>query len=121
MVSGTLPTHVGEEALEHWLEQARLMVEESDCSDKEKRRHIMECFRQPAIRTAEADVTPSKCLDAMESAFGTPESGEDLYFEFRLLQQKTDEKLFDFLSRLEHSLTKVVSKGGIPVSRTDNA
>uniref|UniRef100_A0A671YE20 Uncharacterized protein n=1 Tax=Sparus aurata TaxID=8175 RepID=A0A671YE20_SPAAU len=125
--SGTLPTPAGEEALEHWLEQARLMVEESDCSDREKRRRIMECLRGPAlavvkaIRTAEADVTPFKCLDAIESAFGTAESGEDLYFEFRLLQQEKNEKLSDFLRRLEQSLTKVISKGGIPASRMDTA
>ncbi|KAK0148989.1 Paraneoplastic antigen Ma1 [Merluccius polli] len=127
MFSGTLPTPAGEEALEHWLEQARLMVEESDCSIKEKRRRIMECLRGPAlsvvkaVRTAEANVTPSKCLDAIESAFGAAESGEDLYFEFRLLQQEKNEKLSDFLRRLEQSLTKVVSKGGIPASRVDVA
>ncbi|XP_076829819.1 paraneoplastic antigen Ma3 homolog [Brachyhypopomus gauderio] len=127
MFSGTLPTPVGEEALEHWLEQARLMVEESDCSSKEKRRRIMECLRGPAlavvkaVRTAEADVTPAECLDAIESAFGAAESGEDLYFEFRLLQQGKDEKLSDFLRRLEQSLTKVVSKQGIPPSRVDSA
>ena len=125
--SGTLPTPAGEEALEHWLEQASLMVEESDCSDKEKRRRIMESLRGPAlvvvkaIRVAEADVTPSKCLDAIESAFGTAESGEDLYFEFRLMQQEKGEKLSDFLRRLEQSLTKVVSRGGIPASRIDTA
>ena len=127
MFSGTLPTPVGEEALEHWLEKAHLMVEESDFSDKEKHRRIMECLRGPAlailkvIRTAEADVTPSKCLDTMESAFSTAESGEDLYFEFRLLQQNKDEKLSDFLRRLEQSLTRVISKGGIPASHTDTA
>ncbi|XP_060798243.1 paraneoplastic antigen Ma1 homolog [Neoarius graeffei] len=127
MFSGTLPTPVGEEALEHWLEQARLMVEESDCSSKEKRRRIIECLRGPAlavvkaVRTAEADVMPAECLDAIESAFGAAESGEDLYFEFRLLQQGKGEKLSDFLRRLEQSLTKVISKGGIPSSRVDIA
>lgn len=120
MFSGTFPTPAGEEALEHWLEQARFMVEESDCSGKEKRRRIMECLRGPtfavvkAVRTAEPDVTPSECLDAIESAFGTAKSGEDLYFEFRLLQQEKSEKLSDFLRRLEQSLTRVVSKAGIP-------
>ena len=123
--SGTLPTPAGEETLEHWLEQARLMVEESECSDKEKRRRVMECLRGAAlavvkaVRAADADVTPSKCLDALESAFGTAESGEDLYFEFRLMQQEKREKLSDFLRRLEQSLTKVVSRGGIPASRMD--
>ncbi|XP_013856006.1 paraneoplastic antigen Ma1 homolog, partial [Austrofundulus limnaeus] len=127
MFSGTLPTPAGEETLEHWLEQARLMVEESDCSDKEKRRRLMECLRGPAlavikaIRTAEADVSPSKCLDAIECAFDTAESGEDLYFKFRLMQQEKHEKLSDFLKRVEQSLTKVVRKDGIPTSRVDAA
>lgn len=69
-------------------------MRESDCSDREKRRRIMECLRGPALAvvkaiwTAEADVTPFKCVDAIESAFGKAESGEDLHFEFRLLQQE---------------------------------
>ncbi|XP_032364001.1 paraneoplastic antigen Ma1 homolog [Etheostoma spectabile] len=115
--SGTLPTPAGEETLDHWLEQAWLMVEESECSGKEKRRRIMESLRGPAlavvkaVRTAEADITPSKCLEAIESAFGTTESGEDLYFEFRLLRQEKVEKLSSFLRRIEQSLTKVVNKG----------
>ncbi|XP_028254301.1 uncharacterized protein LOC114429891 [Parambassis ranga] len=36
--SGLLPTPAGEEQFEHWIGQARLMVEESDCSLREKRR-----------------------------------------------------------------------------------
>lgn len=32
MFSGNLPTPAGEESLDHWLEQARLMIEECDCS-----------------------------------------------------------------------------------------
>lgn len=35
--SGAIPTPAGEEFLENWLEQAHLMVEESECSTKEKR------------------------------------------------------------------------------------
>lgn len=125
--SGSVPTPPGEEALEHWLEQARWMVEESDCSDKEKRRRLIECLRGPAlavvkaIRTAEADITPSQCLDAIESAFGSAESGEDLYFKFRLMQQERDEKLSDFLRRVEQSLTLIVSRGGMEASRVHAA
>ncbi|KAJ8390645.1 hypothetical protein AAFF_G00102510 [Aldrovandia affinis] len=125
MFSGMLPPPAGEEGLDHWLDQARFIVEESDCSAREKRRRIMECLRGPAlavvkaVRTDNVDITPNECLDAIESAFGTAESGEDLYFDFRLLQQGQDEKLSDFLRRLEQSLTKVVSKGGIPASRVD--
>ena len=86
MFSGTLLTHAGDEVLEHWLEHAHLMVEESDCSDKEKRRGIMECLRGlalavvKAIKMAEAHVSPSKCLDAIESAFYTTGLDKNIYF-----------------------------------------
>uniref|UniRef100_A0A8C1NN48 Paraneoplastic antigen Ma1 n=1 Tax=Cyprinus carpio TaxID=7962 RepID=A0A8C1NN48_CYPCA len=123
--SGTIPTPSGEESLEHWLEQAYLMVEESDCSSKEKRRRIMESLRGPAlavvkaVRTADTEVSPEKYLEAIESVFGTAESGEELYFAFRSLQQKSGEKLSDFLRHLEHSLTKVVQRGGLPADRAN--
>lgn len=127
LFSGTLPTPAGEEAFEHWLEHARLMVEESDCSAKEKRRRIMESLKGPAlavvkaVRAAESEVSPAACLEAIESAFGSAETGEDLYFAFRLLQQQPKEKLSDFLRRLELSLTKVVRRGGLPPDRVNRA
>ncbi|KAI3374517.1 hypothetical protein L3Q82_021004 [Scortum barcoo] len=127
LFSGALPTPAGEEALEHWLEHARLMVEESDCSAKEKRRRIMECLKGPALavmkaaRDSDPEVSPAQCLDAIESAFGSAETGEDLYFAFRLLQQQPKEKLSDFLRRLELSLTRVVRRGGLPPDRADRA
>uniref|UniRef100_A0A9J7YAK6 Uncharacterized protein n=1 Tax=Cyprinus carpio carpio TaxID=630221 RepID=A0A9J7YAK6_CYPCA len=120
--SGTVPTPAGEEPLEHWLEQARLMVEESDCSDKEKRRRIMESLRGPALsiikaaRVTTADLKPERCLEAIESAFGSAESGEELYIAFRLMQQQPREKLSDFLKRLEQALTKVIQRGGLSVA-----
>jgi len=67
------------------------MVEETDGSDKDKRRKIMESLKGPAlevikvIRLSDPDVTPVKCLEALESAFGLAESVDDLYFSFRLL------------------------------------
>ncbi|KAL0196751.1 hypothetical protein M9458_005291, partial [Cirrhinus mrigala] len=123
--SGAIPPPPGEESLEHWLEQAYLMVEESDCSSKEKRRRIMESLRGPAlavvkaVRTTETEASPEKFLEAIESAFGTAELGEELYFAFRSMQQKSGEKLSDFLRRLEHSLTKVVQRGGILAERVN--
>lgn len=40
--SGLTPTPAGEKQFEHWLGQARLLVEECDCLSKEKRRRLME-------------------------------------------------------------------------------
>ncbi|XP_026989543.2 paraneoplastic antigen Ma2-like [Tachysurus fulvidraco] len=125
--SGILPTPAGEEQFDHWLEQARVMVEESDCSFKEKKRRLMECLRGPAlelvkaVRASNPDVSPEDCLEALEHAFGTAESGDDLYFAFRSLQQQAGEKLSDFLRRLEHSLNKVIQKGGLPSDCADKA
>lgn len=123
--SGSLPTPAGEEQFDHWLGQAKLMVEECDCSPKEKRRRLMESLRGPALeiikaaRVSDPDVTPHDCLEALEHAFGSAESGDDLYFAFRLLQQQAGEKLSDFLRRLDQSLNKVVQRGGLPSACAD--
>lgn len=125
--SGITPTPVGEEQFDHWLEQAYMMVEVSECSSKEKRRRIMESLKGPAleiikaVRLSDPDVTPEKCLEALDSAFGMAESGDDLYFAFRLLQQQSGEKLSDFLRRMERLLSKVVQRGGLPAKNMDKA
>lgn len=92
------------------------MVEESGGSPKDKRRKIMESLKGPAleviraVRLSDPDVTPEKCLEALESAFGLAELGDDLYFTFRLQQQQPGEKLSEFLRRLERCLSKVSKK-----------
>ncbi|KAJ8348558.1 hypothetical protein SKAU_G00271470 [Synaphobranchus kaupii] len=127
MFSGALPTPPGEEPFDHWLEQAWLMVEETECSDREKRRRLMGSLKGPAleivkaVRHANPDASPKECLEALESAFGSAESGDDLYFAFRLMQQQKSEKLSDFLRRLERSLAKVIQRGGLPASCMDRA
>lgn len=90
------------------------MVEESEGSAKDKSRRIMESLKGPAlevikaVRLSDPDVSPDKCLEALENAFGLAESGDDLYFAFRMQQQQPSEKLSDFLRRLERCLSKVI-------------
>ncbi len=118
--SGTVPTPTGEEALETWMDQARMMVMECECSEKEKRRRIIESLKGStldvvkAIRFANPDATSLQYLEALEGVFGTPESGEDLYFAFRILRQDAGEALSDFFMRMEKSLKRVAQKGGLP-------
>ncbi|XP_062848348.1 paraneoplastic antigen Ma1 homolog [Trichomycterus rosablanca] len=125
--SGIVPTLLREETLDLWLEHAYMMIEESKCSEREKRRRIMESLKGPALEIVKAvkcsnpTASPDDYLNALNSAFGTTESGEDLYFAFRLLQQSPGEKLSDFLRRLEQALTKVVKKGGLPATGRDRA
>ncbi len=123
--SGTVPTPTGEEALETWMDQARMMVMECECSEKEKRRRIIESLKGStldvvkAIRFANPDATSLQYLEALEGVFGTPESGEDLYFAFRMLRQDPGEALSDFFMRMEKSLTRVAQKGGLPGHNID--
>lgn len=125
--SGLEPTPVGEENSENWLEQARLMISESDCSAKEKRKRIVESLKGPALEVIKAvranntDATALEYIEALESAFSTSESGEDLYFAFRLLRQEPGEALSDFLRRQERSLTLVIKRGGLTPQRADRA
>uniref|UniRef100_A0A3P9DK43 Uncharacterized protein n=1 Tax=Maylandia zebra TaxID=106582 RepID=A0A3P9DK43_9CICH len=127
LFSGNLPVPPSEDPFDHWLEQAWLMVEESDCTDKEKRRRLMESLKGPAleiaksVRESDPEAGPVEYLEALESAFGSAESGDDLYFAFRLMQQQSSEKLSDFLRRLERALSKVVQRGGFPASSKDKA
>lgn len=48
-------------------------------------------------------------------------SGEELYFKFRSMQQKPNERLSDFVRRLEKVLTKAVQKGGLSHFLKDRA
>uniref|UniRef100_A0A8C6KWV7 CCHC-type domain-containing protein n=1 Tax=Nothobranchius furzeri TaxID=105023 RepID=A0A8C6KWV7_NOTFU len=127
LFSGNLPVPLSEDPFDHWLEQAWLMVEESDCTDKERRRRLMESLKGPAleiaksVRESDPEAGPVEYLEALESAFGSAESGDDLYFAFRLMQQQPSEKLSDFLRRLERALTKVVQRGGFQGSSKDKA
>lgn len=123
--SGISPTPAGEENLENWIEQAMTMVEECGCSDREKRKRIIESLKGPALETIRAvritnpEADAVEYIQALECSFGTAVSGEDLYFDFRLLRQQSGEKLSEFLRRIERALTKVVKRGGLPSSSAD--
>lgn len=122
--SGVMPTPSGEETLENWLGQAHLMLAECDGTSKEKKKRIVESVRGPAfeiiqaVRCNDPDARPEEYLAALENAFGITKSGEDLYFAFRSMQQKSGERLSDYLRRLEKALSKAIQKGGLsPTAR----
>lgn len=125
--SGVMPTPPGEEQLENWVEQARLMIEEYDRPEREKKMRIMESVKGPALEILQAvrfnnpSASSMDYIDILETTFGNPESGEELYFAFRMLCQHPNEKLSEFLRRLERVLNKVVQKGGLQSSAADKA
>lgn len=81
------------------------MLDECDGTVKEKKKRIVESVRGPAfeiiqaVRYNDSDASPEEYLVALENAFGITKSGEDLYFAFRSMQQKSGERLSDFLRR----------------------
>ena len=97
--SGVTPTLPGEEQLETWVEQARLIIEECERPEREKKMRLMESVKGPALEVLQAirfndpNPTANEYLDILENTFGTPESGEELYFAFRMLCQHPGEKL----------------------------
>lgn len=125
--SGVVPTPPGEEQLENWILQARLMIEEYDRPDREKKIRIMESVKGPALEILQAvrfnnpEATPQEYIDVIENTFDTPETGEELYFAFRMLCQHRGEKLSEFLRRMERSLSKVVKRGGLSPALIDKA
>lgn len=52
--SGVHPTPPGEDNLDSWLEQVKFMTDEYECSDKEKRRRIIESLKGPALEIIQA-------------------------------------------------------------------
>lgn len=95
------------------------MVEGSDCPEKEKRRRIIESLRGPgleivrSLRFSNSEASSDEYISAIDRAFGSPETGEHLYFAYRLIQQKSGEMLSDYIQWLEPFLAKVVRKGGV--------
>ncbi|KAJ8018417.1 Paraneoplastic antigen Ma1 [Holothuria leucospilota] len=94
-------------------------MEEDWCrlSDPERKRRIREVLRTPAsdvIFDLRQDKPPATSLDyltALETAFGSAESGEELYFQLHSLQQREGKKTSQFLVRLQDKIQKVIQKG----------
>lgn len=64
-----------------------------ECSLKEKRQKLIESLRGSALeiviaaQTCDPDVSSEDCLEIVEHAFGTAESGEDLCLAFLFWKQ----------------------------------
>nr|XP_020443948.1 uncharacterized protein LOC109952966 isoform X2 [Monopterus albus] len=123
--SAIVPTPSGGENMETWMEQARLLISESECSEKEKQRRIVESLKGPAleiiraVRFSDPEASAWHYLEALETTFGSSESGEDLYFKLRLMRQSSGETLSEFLRRIEKMLNKVVERDGAPLELVD--
>ncbi|XP_044859999.1 paraneoplastic antigen Ma1 homolog [Mauremys mutica] len=121
--SGIKPVPVGEDDYDTWRHQLNQVMQEWQCSEAEKRKRVAESLRGPAgnvicaLKASKPVATVDDYLSAMEDAFGSLETGEDLYFQFRSCYQQPGEKLSSYLHRLEPSLQLCIRRKGIERSK----
>lgn len=119
LFSGLKPVPPGEEEYDAWMEQATQMISEWQCSDAAKKQRIVESLKGPAadivrfLKVSNPSATATDYLVALETAYGTTESGPDLMARFRHTYQEEGEKLSVFLYRLDKLLHRALLKGGI--------
>ena len=65
------------------------------------------------LRSEEPPSSAEEYLAALELAFGSTESPEELCFKFQSMRQKREEAPSEFLARLQAVLRKLVRKGGV--------
>uniref|UniRef100_A0A6I8QMM5 CCHC-type domain-containing protein n=1 Tax=Xenopus tropicalis TaxID=8364 RepID=A0A6I8QMM5_XENTR len=107
--SGSKPVPAGEEDYDTWKAQAEQISQDWSCSDMEVWKRITESLKGPAsdliysLRMSNPAATASDYFTALENAFGSLETGEDLYFQ----------KLSDYFYCLEKLLQKCKHHKGL--------
>lgn len=122
LFSGLRPVPSGEEEYDAWMEQASQMIDEWQCPESGKRQRLVESLRGPAadivrfMKMGNTSATARDYLVALETAYGTTESGQDLMVKFRSTFQERGEKLSAYLYRLDKLLHRIVLKGEVAVA-----
>ena len=126
--SGSPTAPRDEDPFDSWMEQAAGQLQEwtaSGVEELEKRRRISEALRPPAsgiVRDLEQDKpypTAHDYLAALEMAFGSTDSGEEIAIYFHQLSQRVAERPSEFLLRLNTTIRKAVRKGGVDSSKVN--
>uniref|UniRef100_A0A8C4XVS7 Peptidase A2 domain-containing protein n=1 Tax=Gopherus evgoodei TaxID=1825980 RepID=A0A8C4XVS7_9SAUR len=100
--SGVSPVPSGEDDYETWRDFTVPLVQEWEYSDAEKRKRVLE-----TLKDSQPTATVQDYLTALESVYGTTDSGEDLYYHF--CYQEPHERMSDFIRRLEDLLQQEAS------------
>ncbi|XP_073406839.1 paraneoplastic antigen Ma2-like [Dendrobates tinctorius] len=125
IVSGALPTTAGEEGYDAWRDVTLLCLEEWQYTDAVKKQRIVESLRGTAMEVVQAvwrnrpQATYQDYMSALEDAFGSPEDATDLLYKLRTTYQLPDEKMSDYLYRLDKLVHRIVSKGGVSPKEVD--
>ncbi|XP_062983830.1 paraneoplastic antigen Ma1 homolog [Elgaria multicarinata webbii] len=123
--SGRNPPGPGEEEYGAWIQHVKVMMQDWQVPEAEKRRRLTESLRGPALEvvhslmTTDPRVDVQACLDALEYTFGSMESAKDLLCRFHTTMQKEGEKLSVYVQRLEKILQQLIRKGGLTPGQMD--
>lgn len=122
------PSAKDEDSFDIWVDQAEGQLEEwgaASIGEVEKRRRISEALRPPAssivrdLHVYNAQATAQEYISALDAAFGTTESGEEILLKFHDTTQQEHEKPSDFLMRVNAVLRRAIRKGGADPGRAD--
>ncbi|KAJ8018845.1 Paraneoplastic antigen Ma1-like [Holothuria leucospilota] len=110
-----------EENWETWIEQAEAQVEEwNNIPYQEIRKRIRKSLRSPALeiiadlRQEKKDAKSIDYLIALEMAFGSTDSNDELLMKFYSLHQREGEKASEYLLRLQQLLRKIRDSNEVP-------
>eukprot|EP00057_Strongylocentrotus_purpuratus_P027835 XP_011682309.1 PREDICTED: paraneoplastic antigen Ma1-like [Strongylocentrotus purpuratus] len=126
--SGSLSPSRDEDGFDLWVDQAEGQLQEwtaAGLEEVEKRRRISEALRPPAstivrdLKLSKLQASAEDYISALEAAFGTTESGEEILLKFHDMAQHDQEKPSEFIMRLNSTLRRAVRKGGAPPDRAD--
>uniref|UniRef100_A0A8C5PD83 Paraneoplastic antigen Ma-like C-terminal domain-containing protein n=1 Tax=Leptobrachium leishanense TaxID=445787 RepID=A0A8C5PD83_9ANUR len=123
--SGNLPTPVGEETFEEWVEQAMQALDEWDVSEAQKKQRITESLKGPAseavrnLKLSKRDCTALDYLNILQEVFGRTEKAAELMYQYEHTYQKKGEKMTEYMRRLDKILYQVLLKKGTDPTTVD--
>ena len=120
--SGRIPRPNNEVDYETWRSNADFLLGDVQQSDLHKSRRIQESLLSPAVDIVKHLTPyspPSMYLEILDSAFGTVEDGDDLYFKFLNTLQDYNEKPSTYLQRLQVMLNTTLRRGGVKATDLD--
>ncbi|XP_066577044.1 paraneoplastic antigen Ma1 homolog [Amia ocellicauda] len=126
LFSGITLIPAGEEEYDVWVKQATQMIDEWQCADSVKRQRIVESLKGPAadvvrfLKVGKPAATARDYLVALETAYGTTESAQDVMVKFRSTFQDVGEKLSAYLY-LDKLLHRLLLKRGIAIDDMNRA
>nr|XP_021323438.1 uncharacterized protein LOC110438084 [Danio rerio] len=114
--SGRSPRQNTEPDFETWRASIDFLINDQSLSDSHKTRKILDSLLPPAsdvVRHVGPDVSPTKCLELLESVYGSVEDADELLVKFISTLQNQGEKPSAYLHRLHVMLSATIRRGGV--------